>query len=253
MFTEYSPSPYKWLHARHERGVLRVQLASSTTGNALAAGMLDELLLLLREVEERPDVRVVVLSGAGRDFCAGADVREFRELLHGDPGGRSVRALVDKGRQVCEALEMSSAVTVARLHGRVVGAGLVLAISCDLRAAADTTRFRMPELALNLIPAWAGGLGRLIAVSGESRIRELMLTCAEFDARAARGLDLVQKVETYDDLDAAIEESWVAPLLRRPAEAVALTKRMFALQTRTSRAADIALLDSALLTAQLRR
>lgn len=252
MFTDYSPSPYKWLHVHHEAEVLRIRLAASATGNALTAGMLDELLLLLREVQDRPDVRVIVLSGMGADFCVGADVREYRELLHGDPSGRSVRALVDKGRQVCEALEASPAVTVARLHGRVIGAGLVLAISCDLRAAADSARFRMPELALGLVPAWGGGLGRLIALAGESRIRELMLTCVEFDARTARGLDLVQKVETHEELDAAVWESWVAPIQRRPAEAVALAKRMFALHSRPARGADTALLDAAILSAQLR-
>jgi methylglutaconyl-CoA hydratase len=251
MFTEYPPSPFKTLRLHQESGVLRVELFSPGSGNSLTGAMLDELLGVLGEVVERPDIRVVVLSGAGDDFSLGADVREMREVLAHDPGGRSLRTLLDKGSRVCDALEALPAVTVARLHGRVTGASLVLAISCDLRAAADDTRFRLPELAFNLVPAWGGGLARLVAAGGEARIRELMLTCAEFDARYARGLDLVQKVEAREELDAAIEAEWIRPILRRPAEAVSLTKRMFATHARLTRASATSLLDATLMSAQL--
>jgi methylglutaconyl-CoA hydratase len=79
-----------------------------------------------------------------------------------------------------------------------------------------------------------------------------MLTCAEFDAPRARDLGLIQRVEQNGELDTVIEQAWVKPLLRRPPEAVALTKRLFAVHSRSSRAADTALLDADLLTAQLR-
>lgn len=252
MLPDFTSSTYKWLDIRQSEYVLSAELHAPSSGNALTSDMLDELLDLLGRVPER-DVRVLVLSGAGGDFSLGADVNEYRDLLWQDPSGRALSAVVDKGRRVCEALESSPAVVIARLHGRVTGAGLVLAMSCDLRAAADTSRFRMPELAFNLIPAWGGGLGRLIAAAGEARVRELMLTCAEFDARHARELALVQKVETTAELDAEIDRTWIKPLLRRAPEAVALTKRMFAVHARTSRAAETALLDADLLTAQLRR
>lgn len=252
MFTDLPVSPFKTLRIQQDGDVLRVELCRPDSGNTLTAELLDELLSVLAEIPDRPDIRVLVLSGAGEDFSLGADLKEMRELVQKDPGGRLLTALLDKGRRVCEALETLPVVTIARLHGRVTGASLILAISCDLRAAADTARFRMPELAFNLVPTWGGSLGRLIAAAGEAKSLELLLTCAEFDARYARGLDLIQRIEAYDELDAAIETTWIRPLQRRPAEAVALTKRLFALQARSTRAADIALLDAALLSAQLR-
>ncbi|WP_433892410.1 enoyl-CoA hydratase/isomerase family protein [Streptomyces sp. CA-111067] len=253
MFTDFPPSPFKTLRIRQDPDVLRIELFRPDSGNAVTAEMLDELLGVLTEIPDRPDVRVLVLSGAGDDFSLGADVKELRELLQHDLGGRSTRTVLDKGGRVCDALENLPVVTVARLHGRVTGAGLALAVSCDLRVAADTTRFRMPELAFNLVPAWGGGLGRLIAAVGEAAVRELVLTSAEFDAPYARDLGLIQRVEQNGDLDAVIEQAWIKPLLRRSPEAVALTKRLFAVHTRSSRGADTALLDADLLTAQLRR
>jgi methylglutaconyl-CoA hydratase len=253
MFPEITPSPFKWLHVRQDGGVLRVELHAPATGNTLTAEILDEMLDILGEIADRADIRVLILSGAGNDFSLGADVKGYRELLAQDPSGRALSAVIDKGRRVCEALESTSAVTIARLHGRVTGAGLALAMACDLRAAGDTSRFRMPELAFSLVPAWGGGLGRLIAEAGDARIRELVLTCAEFDARQARDLSLVQKVEAISELDAAIDQIWVRPLLRRSPEAVALTKRLFTVHSRSSRGAESALLDADLLTAQLRQ
>lgn len=253
MFTDIPAPSFKNLRVHQEGDVLYVDLFRPEAGNTLTGELLDELLGLLAEVPERPDIRVLVLAGAGEDFSLGADLKEMRELVRLDPGGRLLSVLLDKGRRVCEALEALPVVTIARLHGRVTGASVILALSCDLRAAADTARFRMPELAFNLVPTWGGSLGRLIAAAGEARSLELLLTCAEFDAHYARSLDLVQLVESYGDLDAAITTRWIRPLQRRPAEAVALTKRLFALQARSTRAADLALLDSALLGAQLRR
>ncbi|MBY8880875.1 enoyl-CoA hydratase/isomerase family protein [Streptomyces sp. PLK6-54] len=234
-----------------EKKVLHVTLDAPDTGNALDDAMLDELLAVLHAVR-LPDVRAVVLSGAGDDFCRGADRDEMRETLGSDPSGAGTTALIDKARRVCEALETLPVPTIARLHGRVIGAGLVLAVNCDLRIAADTTSFWMPELMVRLVPAWAGGLGRLIELAGEAAIVELLLTGTEFSALTARKLNLVQRVEVVQEIDRAITEKWLTPVLRRKPQAVALTKRLIVANRRTRAGAGTSLLDAYLLTEQLR-
>lgn len=230
--------------------VLHVRLNSSVQGDTLSAAVLDDLLTVLDNLHDRPDIRILVLSSMGDDFCLGADRQEYRDALTLDPTGATLRRLTDKAQRLCQALENTHAITIARLHGKVIGAGLALAAYCDLRAGADSCRFRMPEVGVGLAPAWGGAMGRLIAEAGVARIRELMLTCDAFDAVTAHRLGLLHKVAPLDQLDDTIA-AWTRPLARRSPEALVLTKRMLTGYAKAARTADTALLDSHLLTAQL--
>nr|WP_155074003.1 enoyl-CoA hydratase/isomerase family protein [Streptomyces taklimakanensis] len=227
---------------------MKVRLNSPETGNTLSADLLDELLSVLAPLNDRPETRVVVLSGEGDDFCLGADREEFAASLGTDPTGAELRAIMDRARRVCEALDTANAITVARLHGRVVGAGLALAVFCDLRVGADTCRFRLPEVALGVAPAWGGVLPRLLNEAGAAAVRELILTCAPFDAARARRMSLLHKVVPADELDAAVE-AWTGPLLRRPPGALPLAKHLLGAYSRGGRLADGGLLDAHLLSA----
>ncbi|WSS23867.1 enoyl-CoA hydratase/isomerase family protein [Streptomyces sp. NBC_01190] len=242
--------PAKELRITRAGPVLHAELDSPGTGNALTDATLDDLLALLEGVRTRPEIRVLVLSGAGGDFCVGADRGELQSSLVADPGGAELRGLAEKARRVCEALESTHAVTIARLQGKVIGAGLGLALFCDLRAAADDCLFRLPELALGLPPAWAGMLPRLLAEAGAARIRELIMTCATFDAATAAGLSIVHKVVPAGELDNAVD-AWVSPLVRRPPEALLLAKVMFNAYARAGRLMDGSLLDPHLFSAAL--
>ncbi|MFJ9817332.1 enoyl-CoA hydratase/isomerase family protein [Streptomyces sp. NPDC101151] len=242
--------PYKELHVEQDGPVLRVRFAPSAQDSTLTVAALDDLAALLHSLHDRPDIRVLLLSAAGEDFCLGADRVEYQAALAQDPTGAVMRRIADKAYRVCDALENTHAVTVARLHGRVIGAGLALASFCDLRAGADDCRFRMPEIGVGLPPAWGGAMGRLIVEGGAARIRELMLTCEAFDAVTAHRIGLLHKVAPLGTLDAVVD-AWVRPLVRRSPEALMLTKRMFAGYSRAGRTADVALLDAHLLTAQL--
>ncbi|WP_369193018.1 enoyl-CoA hydratase/isomerase family protein [Streptomyces djakartensis] len=230
--------------------VLHVRLNPDAQGDVLSTSVLDSLLAVLDGLYDQPDVRILVLSSLGSDFCLGADRREYQDSLAADPGGTSLRRIADKAQRLCQALENTHAVTIARLHGKVVGAGLALAAYCDLRAGADTCQFRMPELGLGLAPAWGGAMGRLITEAGAARIRELMLTCETFDAATAHRLGLLHKVAPLDSLDDTIT-AWTRPLARRSPQALVLTKRMLAGYSKAARTTDPALLDSHLLAAQL--
>ncbi|MFJ7268756.1 enoyl-CoA hydratase/isomerase family protein [Streptomyces sp. NPDC099050] len=233
-----------------EGPVLHVRLNPWGQDDTLNAAVLDDLIALLDELHERPDVRILTLSSLGTDFCLGADRGEYQEAVAADPSGVGLRRIADKAHRLCQALENTHAVTIARLHGRVVGAGLALAAFCDLRAGADTSRFRMPEVGIGLPPAWGGAMGRLVSEAGASRIRELMLTCDAFDAGTAHRIGLLHRTAPLEQLDKVID-SWTRPLVRRSPEALVLTKRMLAGYARADRTADVSLLDSHLLAASL--
>ncbi|MET9412230.1 enoyl-CoA hydratase/isomerase family protein [Streptomyces sp. NPDC002935] len=246
---EHSPGS---IGTEQDGPVLHVRLNPSHLDDTLSVAALDNLTALLDQLHERPDIRVVVLSSAGEDFCLGADRTEYLAALDADRTGATMRRIADKAQRLCQALENTHAVTVARLHGKVVGAGLALAAYCDLRVGADTCRFRMPEVGLGLPPAWGGAMGRLVSEAGVARIRELMLTCEVFDAATAHRLGLLHKVAPLDQLDRTVA-AWTRPLVRRPPESLVMTKRMLTGFSRASRTADISALDAHLLTAQLTR
>lgn len=167
--------------------------------------------------DEHPEVRVVVVSGRGRVFSAGADIGAF------SAGDRLSREDADAGRRMAEALEAMSAVTVAKLHGWCVGGGLVLAAACDLRVAADDARFSIPEVDLGIPLAW-GGIPRLVAEIGPAATKDLVMTCRQFGADEALRLGLLTRVVAPADLDAAVAEL-ATTIAAKPRMAVQATKR----------------------------
>ncbi|MGR3934381.1 enoyl-CoA hydratase/isomerase family protein [Streptomyces sp. BRA346] len=227
---------------------LRVELNTPETGNAISEEILDDLLVVLEEVHNRPDIRVLVLSGAGADFCRGGDRHEFAGQLAHDPTGSGLLTIGGKARRVCDGLATTAAVTIARLHGQVIGAGLALALFCDLRIGAFDSRFRLPELALGLPAAWGGSLPRLLHEAGAARIRELILTGNSFDAARAEQLSVLHRVVPETELDDAIRE-WSKPVLRRSAAALRTTKALLNSYAAASRLGDTTLLDAEVLSA----
>jgi enoyl-CoA hydratase/carnithine racemase len=236
----------KTLHVVQDGPVLHVRLDQPEHGNAVTDAMLDDLLAVLDDQD--PAVRVLVLSGAGDDFCLGGDRTEFADHLDHDPAGGGIRLSGTKARRVCDALSGNPAVTIARIHGRAVGAGLALALACDLRVGADTAVFRLPELALGLPVAWGGLLPRLLNEVGAARVRELVLTGRSMTAEEALHLSVLQKVTAEADLDAAVT-AWIRPVLRRPAAALRVTKALLQSHTAATRLADASLLDGELMAA----
>jgi enoyl-CoA hydratase/carnithine racemase len=146
---------------------------------------------------------VVVVTGEGRAFSSGFDLREFA----GGTSDSSVspRRQADLGRVMAEAMERMSALTIAAIKGPCVGGGVVLAGVCDLRIAADDTVFSIPEVDLGIPLAW-GGIPRLVREIGPAVTRELVLTCRPFDAHEARSLGFVNRVVPRAELDAVVGE-----------------------------------------------
>jgi enoyl-CoA hydratase/carnithine racemase len=206
----------------------RIVLDRPEKANALDAAMLDALGTALENTES--DIRVVVLEGAGRSFCGGADVDELAALTPQTAG-----AFVARIHRCCAALRALPVPVVARLHGAVIGAGLELAAACDLRIAAEGTRFAMPEVRLGIPSVVEAAL--LPRLMGSGRAAWLVLTGEAIDARRALEWGLVEEVAS--DLDQRL-----APLLQSllagDPKALAVQKRLLQLWDEAPLAASVA-------------
>ncbi|MGW7520717.1 enoyl-CoA hydratase/isomerase family protein [Streptomyces sp. NPDC054796] len=236
----------KNLDVVREGPVLHVAFDDPDNGNVVTEPLLDDLLTVLTALPDLSDVRVLVLSGTGKDFCLGGDRREFTAMVEEDATGEGIRASGDKARRVCEALSASRAVTIARVQGQAVGAGVALALHCDLRVGSEDSRFRLPELALGLPTAWGGALPRLLHEAGAARIRELILTGRAFGAEEAERLSVLHRVVPAGQLDDAVRD-WSKPIVRRSPTALRVTKALLNSYSAGTRLADPALLDAELM------
>lgn len=169
--------------------------------NALSSEMLGEIVQLGRWLHRRDDLRVVIVSGAGRSFCAGFDLGSFASAS----AGESPRVSADLGRQATNALTDVPQITIAAIHGHCVGGGVVLAVACDLRVATDDATFVIPEVDLGIPLAW-GGIPRLVREIGPALTKELVLTCRPFDATEAKAIGFINQIVSNERLDAVVTE-----------------------------------------------
>lgn len=186
--------------------------------NPLGTAMLKELALAARFIDTQPEVKVVLVSGAGRVFSAGADVTAFGS------GATTSDPVVDgdAGRLMAEALERMRAVAVAKIHGWCVGGGLVVAAACDLRIAADDAMFSIPEIDLGIPLAW-GGIPRLVREIGPALTKELVMTCRPFDAAEGKAAGFLNRVVPAEQLDAEVD-ALMETLASKPRYALLATK-----------------------------
>ncbi len=190
--------------------------------NALSFDLLEELVAVAREISSS-DLRTVVLAGNGIDFCAGFDVSGFEVgLLHKSDQMQRYEA-AQLGGTMAEAIESMPQITVAALHGNVIGGGVVLAAACDLRVADADTVFTIPEVDLGIPLAW-GGIERLVREFGPAITKELVLTCRPFTAQEGKAAGFLNAVtDTGDSMEIAKELA--VHIAERPRLPTVTTKR----------------------------
>lgn len=175
--------------------VAHLQLHRPERLNALSRVTLAEIIAACQWLDSQPDIKVVIVSGAGRAFCAGFDLEDYASGAQ----GQSPRDTADLGRRAADALSDLTALTVAAVQGHCVGGGVVLTAACDLRVAADDAMFSIPEVNLGIPLAWAG-IPRLVRELGPAMTKELVLTCRPFDAVEAHHLRFVNRVVPTGEL-----------------------------------------------------
>jgi len=157
--------------------------------NALNAPTLDELRRAILELKQDEGARVVIVTGAGeKSFVAGADINEL--AVQTPTGGRE-HALA--GQHVFDLIENMGKPVIAAINGYALGGGCELAMACTLRLAADTAKLGQPEIALGLIPGYAG-TQRLSRLVGKGKAMEMILTGAPIAAEEAQRIGLVNRV-----------------------------------------------------------
>ena len=207
---------FETLTVEIEEGIGRLTLNRPEKLNPLGTNTLQEIVEATGWFDER-NVPVVIISGEGRAFSSGFDLREF---INGNPEGPNGPAV---GKQMADAIENMQAVAIAAVHGHCVGGGVVLVGACDLRIAATNTVFSIPEVDLGIPLAW-GGIPRLVREIGPAMTRELVMTCRPFNAEEAKSIGFVNRVVTSEDLE---EETLklAKAIKKRPQSVIQTTKK----------------------------
>lgn len=188
---------------------------------ALTAAAKQALLTRLREADDDDDVRAVILTGSGRVFCAGQDLSEHATSLETD-AGRAFDTLADHYHPIISALTEMPKPIVAAINGAVAGAGISLALACDLRVAADTARFATAFTGIGL--SFDSGLSATLARAvGAARASELIMLGEPFGADQALAWGLVGRIVPAAELTEAAA-AVAAKLAAGPTQAYAAAK-----------------------------
>lgn len=187
------------LEVENEIAVLTISRPAAL--NALNSETLDELNTVLSEIEARDDVKVVILTGGPdkkdnpyKSFVAGADIAEMVNFTAAEARAFGMRA----AEPFFKLMNMRQ-VTIAAINGFALGGGCEIAMSCDIRIAADNASFAQPECGLGIIPGF-GGTQRLARLVGMGRAKEMIFTCDNIDADEAYRIGLVNKVVAKEEL-----------------------------------------------------
>lgn len=164
------------------------------TLNALNCDVLNELIYLMKNVNVDSEVRVVILTGAGRSFVAGADISQMRGLTTEE--GRDMTRL---GQESMALIEKSCKPVIAAVNGFALGGGCELAMSCDFIIASEKAKFSQPEVNLGIIPGF-GGTQRLPRLVGKNMAKYMIMTGEMLNAQQAFEAGIVQKVVPAEEL-----------------------------------------------------
>ena len=232
--------PFQHLRRTDEESVATVTLTRPDSHNALNAALIGELTRCFEELAENDGVRVVVLAGEGRSFCAGADIGYMRETA-----GFSYEENLEDARRLAMmywTIDECPKPVVAKVQGTAMGGGAGLVAVADVAVADSEAHFAFSEVRLGIVPATISPF--VVRKIGVSHARSLFVTGERFGAERAREIGLAHKVVPQGTLDAAVDEkvgellqggpvaqATVKALLRRlettePMEAPGLTARV---------------------------
>jgi 2-(1,2-epoxy-1,2-dihydrophenyl)acetyl-CoA isomerase len=217
-----SPASADFVLYREEDGVAWITLDRPDRLNAFAGAMRDDLRAAVERAAESAEARVVVITGAGRGFCAGADVEVMSGLVaRGDAA--TAESYVDAGMRAARAIRDCPKPVIAAVNGVAAGAGASLACACDLRLASDRAPIGFTFNRIGLHPDW-GATYFLPRLVGAGRAAELILSARMLDADEAHRIGLFQHVHPHAEFESSVR-SYVRELAAKPPLALAAAKR----------------------------
>jgi methylglutaconyl-CoA hydratase len=204
-----------------EHGVLRLTLNRPEVHNAFDSGLIAALTAALERAEEDADVRIVVLSGAGASFSAGADLNWMRKQVHASEHENEHDAL--QLARLMRRLNYLDRPSVARVNGAAFGGGVGLVACCDIAIAADDAEFGLTESRLGLAPAVISPY--VLRCIGERHARRYFISGERFTARQAQAIGLVHEAVPADALDQRVD-ALIGELLKAGPAALRSCKRL---------------------------
>lgn len=227
--TDVLPESFTQIEVRIERGVLHLTLARPDARNAMSLVMIDEIAAVFTAIRDRRDIRVVVLRGAGGNFCSGGDVKDMAASRGAawQPGEPDPVAATNRrfGTLMIQVDRAPQAV-VAVLEGAVLGGGFGLACIADVAIARADASFGLPETGIGFPPAQIAAF--LVRRIGTSHARRLAVTGGRFDGRVAREIGVVHTVCVDDEGITRELEATLAQIRRCAPGAIAATKHIMA-------------------------
>ena len=203
-------------------GVVRVRLNRPHKLNAFLEPMREDLGNVFTALAHREDARVCVLTGAGRAFCAGGDIKVMRGLIEsGD--AEQVQRFLDLGARVVTAIRRLPLPVIAAVNGPAAGAGMNLALACDYRIASERASFGQTFVNIGLHTDW-GGAYFLTRLVGTAKALELLWGGRMIGAAEALELGIVDRVVPHEQFEQEVE-AFAAKLAARPKHVLALTKQ----------------------------
>lgn len=193
---------YSTLKFERRGRVIQVTIDRAETLNAVDAAMHEDLARVFYELDEDPDSDIVVLTGAGRAFCAGGDAQWMQAMMD-EPA--KFRGIAPQAKRIVFGLLELEKPIICRLNGAAAGLGATIALMCDIVIAADTASIGDPHVRMGFV---AGDGGAVIwpQLIGFARAKELLMTGEMLGAERAAALGLVNHVVPADELDARVEQ-----------------------------------------------
>lgn len=208
---------YRWVSLTRDGVIGILTITRPEALNALNRALLTELDAAVEELSEDHTIKVVVLTGSGKAFVAGADIAEMEKL---DP--LQAKAFGAFGGKVFRKIEQLNKPVIAAVNGFALGGGCELAMSADIRVASTKSKFGQPEVGLGIIPGFAG-TQRLPRLVGVAKAKELIYSGSMINAEEALSIGLVNQVHEPDQLmDAAM--TLAKKIAAQSASAVSLAK-----------------------------
>ena len=209
-----------------EGDLLRLQLNRPAVLNALAPETLVELDRILGEIHGDTTIRVVEISGAGRGFSAGFDVGAFGKMLQGGfPPREEVEKAAEIGERVIDGLRSLPQVTVASVHGFVIGGGFLLMSACDFRVVSQNTIFSIPEIDIGFPLSW-GGVPLVAQVLGTEMARDVIMSARKFTAEEVYSRGAIHRLVEESERLVTVSEL-IDQLMLKPALPLRQTKEQF--------------------------
>lgn len=210
---------FKFLKINKQDKVVTIEISRPEALNALNEELLNEIGSCISDLEKDNTNRVIIITGSGKAFIAGADIATMK--TYNTPKGFDFGGL---GQSVFNKIEKSHLVAIAAINGFALGGGLELALACDMRIASKSAKLGLPEVSLGLIPGFAG-TQRLARLIGAGRAMEIIFTADMITAEDAYRIGIINRIVEPSDL-ISTANTMAASIVSRGANAIREAKRV---------------------------